>query len=170
MQHEIKTITTMTVMKLMRSALAALGLVVTLNACAQNKTSDKPNKKKGDNMEIVHLTKAEFLKNVYNYEANPNAWKFEGDQPCLIDFYATWCGPCKALAPVLEELAKEYDGKIRIYKIDVDQEEELAGAFGIRSIPTLLWIPQNGTPTVTQGAMPRPELKKMIDSVLLNAQ
>ena len=105
---------------------------------------------KGENMEIVHLTKAEFLKKVYNYEANPNDWKYEGDKPAIVDFYATWCGPCKALAPVLEELAKEYAGKVYIYKIDVDKEEELAGAFGIRSIPTLLWIPQSGKPTVTQ--------------------
>lgn len=107
---------------------------------------------------------------VYNYETNPNDWKYEGDKPCIVDFYATWCGPCKALAPVLEELAKEYDGKIYIYKVDVDKEEELAATFGIRSIPTLLWIPKNGKPTVTQGAMPKTELKKMIDEVLLNAK
>ena len=123
-----------------------------------------------ENMEIVHLTKAEFLKKVYNYEANPNDWKYEGDKPAIVDFYATWCGPCKALAPVLEELAKEYAGKVYIYKIDVDKEEELAGAFGIRSIPTLLWIPQSGKPTVTQGALPKPELKKMIDDTLLNSK
>ena len=116
-------------------------------------------------MEIVHLTKTEFLNKVYNYEANPNDWKYEGDKPCIVDFYATWCGPCKALAPVLEELAKEYDGKIYIYKVDVDKEEELAATFGIRSIPTLLWIPKDGKPTVTQGAMPKTELKKMIDEV-----
>lgn len=111
-----------------------------------------------------------FLNKVYNYEANPNDWKYEGDKPCIVDFYATWCGPCKALAPVLEELAKEYDGKIYIYKVDVDKEEELAATFGIRSIPTLLWIPKDGKPTVTQGAMPKTELKKMIDEVLLNAK
>ena len=97
-------------------------------------------------------------------------YKYEGDKPAIVDFYATWCGPCKALAPVLEELAKEYAGKVYIYKIDVDKEEELAGAFGIRSIPTLLWIPQSGKPTVTQGALPKPELKKMIDDTLLNSK
>lgn len=121
-------------------------------------------------MEIVHLNKQEFLKKVFNYEANPNEWKYEGELPCVVDFYATWCGPCKALAPVMEELAKEYDGKIRVYKIDVDQEEELAAVFGIRSIPTLLWIPAKGQPTLTQGAMPKPELRKMIDGVLLGGQ
>ena len=141
-------------MKLIKSTITALGLLFTVTACAGNKESKNQNMK-GENMEIVHLTKAEFLKKVYNYEANPNA---------------TWCGPCKALAPVLEELAKEYAGKVYIYKIDVDKEEELAGAFGIRSIPTLLWIPQSGKPTVTQGALPKPELKKMIDDTLLNSK
>ena len=153
-------------MKLIKSTITALGLLFTVTACAGNKESKNQNMK-GENMEIVHLTKAEFLKKVYNYEANPNDWKYEGDKPAIVDFYATWCGPCKALAPVLEELAKEYAGKVYIYKIDVDKEEELAGAFGIRSIPTLLWIPQSGKPTVTQGALPKPELKKMIDDTLL---
>jgi thioredoxin len=82
---------------------------------------------------IEHLTKEAFLK-VFNYEKNQE-WKFEGELPCLIDFYADWCGPCKMVAPVLEELAKEYDGKINIYKVDTEQEQELAAAFGIRSIP-----------------------------------
>ena len=144
-------------MKLIKPIIAALCLALGLNACANNKESKNQNKK-GANMEIVHLTKTEFLNKVYNYEANPNDWKYEGDKPC------------KALAPVLEELAKEYDGKIYIYKVDVDKEEELAATFGIRSIPTLLWIPKDGKPTVTQGAMPKTELKKMIDEVLLNAK
>ena len=112
-------------MKLIKPIIAALCLALGLNACANNKESKNQNKK-GANMEIVHLTKTEFLNKVYNYEANPNDWKYEGDKPCIVDFYATWCGPCKALAPVLEELAKEYDGKIYIYKVDVDKEEELA--------------------------------------------
>ena len=105
-------------MKLIKSTITALGLLFTVTACAGNKESKNQNMK-GENMEIVHLTKAEFLKKVYNYEANPNDWKYEGDKPAIVDFYATWCGPCKALAPVLEELAKEYAGKVYIYKIDV---------------------------------------------------
>ena len=85
-------------------------------------------------MEVVSLNKAEFLKKVYDFEANPNDWKFEGKRPAIVDFYATWCGPCKALHPVLEELSKEYSGKVDIYQIDVDQEKELAAAFGIHPV------------------------------------
>lgn len=152
-----------------KSTITFLCLLLGLNAYAGNEESKNQNKK-GENMEIIHLTKAEFLNKVYNYETNPEEWKYEGDKPCIVDFYATWCGPCKALAPVLEDLAKEYDGKIYIYKIDVDKEKDLSSAFGIRSIPTLLWIPQTGKPTVTQGAMPKAELKKMIDETLLKAE
>lgn len=119
-------------------------------------------------MKTIHLTTAEFLNKVYNYETNPDTWAYAGDKPCLVDFYASWCGPCKALSPVLEELAAEYDGKIYIYKVDVDSEKRLAATFGIRSIPTLLWIPMKGKPTMTQGAMPRQDLKRMIDDVLLS--
>ena len=118
-------------------------------------------------MGAIHLTKAEFLQKVDNYEANPNEWKYLGDKPCLIDFYADWCGPCKAVAPILEELAKEYDGKIVIYKIDTDKEQELASAFGIRSIPSLLFVPMSGKPQMSMGAMPKDQLKKAIDETLL---
>lgn len=118
-------------------------------------------------MKAKHLNKEEFLNKVANYEANPNEWKFLGERPALIDFYATWCGPCKMLAPVLDELAEEYDGKIDIYKIDVDQEEELAGLFAIRSVPTLLFVPMTGAPQMAQGAMPKPALKDAIQKVLL---
>ena len=101
-------------------------------------------------MEVTALTKADFLKKVYNYEANPNEWKFEGNRPAIIDFYATWCGPCKAMAPILDSISKDYAGKIDVYKIDVDKESELAGAFGIQSIPTLLMIPAKGEPKILQ--------------------
>lgn len=121
-------------------------------------------------MEIMHLTKETFASKVYNYEAHPDAWQYEGDKPCLVDFYATWCGPCKALAPILEELAEEYDGKIQIYKVDVDQEEELAAAFNVRSIPTLLWIPLHDKPTLTQGAKSKADMKKLIETNLLKAE
>ena len=116
---------------------------------------------------MMHLTKAEFLTKVYNYEKNPKEWKYEGKLPAIVDFYATWCGPCKMVAPILEELAGEYKGKIVVYKIDTDKESELSAAFGIRSIPTLLFIPVEGTPQVSQGAMPKDALKKAIDEFLL---
>lgn len=156
-------------MTFIKSTITIFCLLLGINACADNKESKNQNMK-GDNMEIVHLTKAEFLNKVYNFEADSKEWKYEGDKPAIVDFYATWCGPCKALAPVLEELAKEYDGKIYVYKVDVDKEKDLAAAFNIRSIPTLLWIPQNGKPTVTQGALPKADLKKLIEGTLLNSK
>lgn len=116
---------------------------------------------------VTHLTKADFLAKVYNYEKNPKEWKYEGGKPAIVDFYATWCGPCKAIAPVLEKLAAEYKGKIVVYKIDTDKEPELSAAFGIRSIPTLLFIPAKGTPQVAQGALPEEALRKTIDEFLL---
>lgn len=118
------------------------------------KTSTKNTTNSTKKMGTIHLTKTEFLEKVVNYETNPTEWKYLGDKPCLIDFYADWCGPCKAVAPVLEELAKEYDGQIYIYKINTDQEQELAGAFGIRSIPSLLFVPMEGQPRMSMGAMP----------------
>jgi len=131
----------------------------------ENKTSITTNTTR--KMGTIHLTKAEFLLKVHNYEANPTEWKYLGDKPCLIDFYADWCGPCKAVAPILEELAKEYDGKIVIYKIDTDKEQELAAAFGIRSIPSLLFVPMTGKPQMSMGAMPKDQLKKAIEETLL---
>ena len=120
-----------------------------------------------DNMNTIHLTKAEFLSKVYDYEANPKQWKFQGDKPAIVDFYATWCGPCKALGPVLEDIAQEYAGKVDIYKVDVDQEQELTQAFGIRSVPTLLFIPVSGEPSMAPGAPSRAQLKEIIDTQLL---
>lgn len=117
---------------------------------------------------MENLTKQAFLDKVFNYEENKD-WKFEGKRPALIDFYADWCGPCKALSPVLEELAKEYEGKIDIYKIDTEAEQELAGAFGIRSIPSLLFIPMDGQPQMAQGALPKESLVKAFDEILLKS-
>lgn len=117
----------------------------------------------------THLTKDTFLKKVFNYEQNQE-WKFEGDKPCLIDFYADWCGPCKMVAPVLEELSDEYKGQVDIYKIDTEAEQELAAAFGIRSIPSLLFVPMNGQPRMAQGALPKPALVDIIDKVLIKEE
>lgn len=105
-------------------------------------------------MKAVNLTKADFLKKVANYEANPE-WKFLGERPAIIDFYATWCGPCKMLAPILDEVAGEYDGQIDVYKVNVDEEEELASLFRIRTVPTLLFVPLNEAPQMAQGVLPK---------------
>ncbi|MCX6252619.1 MAG: thioredoxin [Bacteroidetes bacterium] len=120
-------------------------------------------------MAIEHLTKESFLNKVFNFELNKE-WKFEGTLPCIIDFYADWCGPCKMVAPILEELSKEYDGKINIYKVDTEAEQELAMAFGIRSIPSMLFVPQEGQPQMSVGALPKDSLKGAINEVLLKVQ
>jgi len=154
-----------------RSIFAGLLLPFTLLAFAgenkENKIQNNEQQKTEKKMGTIHLTKAEFLSKVANYEVNPTEWKYVGDKPCIIDFYAAWCGPCKTIAPILEDLAKEYEGQIYIYKIDTEAEQELAGAFGIRSIPSILFCPMNGTPQMAQGAMPKDAFKKAIEEVLL---
>ncbi|NCA84280.1 MAG: thioredoxin [Clostridia bacterium] len=115
---------------------------------------------------MEHLTKETFLKKVFDYENNKE-WKFEGELPCLIDFYADWCQPCKMVAPILEELSKEYEGKVNIYKVDTEDQQELAAAFGIRSIPSLLFCPADEQPQMAQGALPKESMKQVIEEVLL---
>lgn len=148
-------------------ALAAAMLTPACGNNAGKETKAEVQESAAVQANVTHLTKADFLAKVYNYEKNPNEWKYEGDKPAIVDFYATWCGPCKAIAPVLEKLAAEYKGKIVVYKIDTDKEPELSAAFGIRSIPTLLFIPAKGTPQVAQGALPEEALRKTIDEFLL---
>ena len=115
---------------------------------------------------MEHLTKETFLTKVFNYEQNQE-WKFEGNLPCLIDFYADWCGPCKMVAPILEELSKEFEGKINIYKVYTEAEQELAAAFGIQSIPSLLFCPKDGKPQMAMGALPKQAMTDAINEVLL---
>lgn len=115
---------------------------------------------------VVHITKADFLKKVYDFEKNPDEWRYLGSQPAIVDFYADWCGPCRQLSPVLDELAKEYSGELTIYKVNVDNERGLATFFGIRSIPTLLFIPMKGKPQRSLGALSKTELKGIIKDVL----
>lgn len=110
------------------------------------------------------LNKQDFLDKIFNYEKNKE-WKFEGTKPAIVDFYAEWCGPCKMLTPVLEQISKEYDGLVDVYKINVDTEQELAGAFGISSVPTVLFIPLEGQPRAAQGAMPAQGIKSVIEDV-----
>ncbi len=114
---------------------------------------------------LEHLTKETFKAKVYNWEENKD-WKYEGSIPCMIDFYADWCGPCKMVAPVLEELQKEYGDKIVIYKVNTEDQQELAGMFGIQSIPSLLFVPVDGQPQMAMGALPKPTFEKAIADVL----
>lgn len=115
---------------------------------------------------VVYLTTESFKQKVFNYEVNKE-WKYEGTTPCIVDFYADWCGPCKRIAPILDELAKEYDGEIIIYKVDTEKNRELSAAFGIRSIPSILFVPASGQPQMAQGALPKETFVNAIEEVLL---
>lgn len=114
---------------------------------------------------LEHLTMETFKEKVFNFEVNKD-WKYEGSVPCMIDFYADWCGPCKMVAPVLEELQKEYGDKLVIYKVNTEEEQQLAGMFGIQSIPSLLFVPTDGQPQMAMGALPKPTFEKAIADVL----
>lgn len=144
---------------------------ITLSSCkGQAKTNESASSTETTGKETaapVHIGKAEFLKKVYNYETSPNEWKYLGNKPAIIDFYADWCAPCRMIAPSLEQLAKEYAGQIDVYKVDVDKEGELAQAFGIQGIPALLYIPMEGKPQMLQGALPKDQLKEKIETILL---
>lgn len=171
-----------------RTFLMVLAMVaVAMTSCSQNKQSkvleqqtqashaqakDIPASAKGslsksNNGKVSYLSTAEFKKKVIDYDKHPNEWVFEGSRPVVIDFYATWCGPCQMMAPVVEQLAKEYHEKIDFYKVDVDKEQELATLFGIESIPTFLFIPLKGTPATQMGAMQKVDFETIIKSVLL---
>lgn len=160
--------------------IIALASVLVLASCNQNtsgsgqtvnnKEENKElNSQKSDNKmaKTINLTRADFLTKVANYEDSPENWVYLGDKPCIIDFYADWCGPCKMVAPILEELAAEYEGQIYIYKVDTEAEQQLAADFGIRSIPTLLFCPVGESPQMAQGALPKDAFKKAISEILL---
>jgi len=117
-------------------------------------------------MATIHLTAQGFKDRIFNYETEQE-WKYQGEKPAIIDFYADWCGPCKSIAPVLEELSDQYKEQIVVYKIDTDKELELSSLFGIRSIPTLLFIPVDGNPMVQKGALPKNILQQVIEEKLL---
>lgn len=148
-----------------RTMLLAASIFSLLFAGCETKAMN--NHKNENKMKTIELTKADFLKRVVDYEKNPNEWQYLGDKPAIIDFYASWCGPCKMVAPILEELAEEYDGQIYIYKVNTENEQELAALFGIRSIPSILFIPMNDKPQMATGAMPKHAFKDAIDKVLL---
>src|SRR5574344_812751 len=139
-------------------------LLCTFLVCASCNAS---NGRENEKTMVIELTKADFFDKITNYEANPDKWVYNGKKPAIVDFFATWCGPCKGLAPVLAEIATEYKDQIDVYKVDIDKESELASAFGIRSVPTLIFIPMEGQPQMSLGALPKSELKKAVEEILL---
>lgn len=165
-----------TMKKFIFSLLIISGIV--LISCGNNIDSGKqandqnsltesfPEDKEGVDKPI-HLTKQMFLERVMNFEKNKDIWVYEGDKPCIIDFYADWCKPCRLIAPIMEELAEEYKGQIYVYKINTEKEKELASIFGIRSIPAVLFIPMEGKPQMSTGALPKVTFKQAIDNFLL---
>lgn len=116
---------------------------------------------------VIYLNEESFRQLVWNYNVNPQDWVYEGELPAVIDFYADWCGPCKRVAPIMDKLAQEYDGKVVIYKVDTDANRELSSVFGIRSIPSVLFIPKNGKPAMQPGAMQEEQYKQIIEEFVL---
>lgn len=118
-------------------------------------------------MHAIEVTTEEFIAKVSNFRDSSNGWRYLGSRPSVVEFYASWCGHCKALAPSIELLAEEYSGTVDIYKVDVDKHSELASAFAVESYPTLMFIPMEGIPQIVQGALPIEELKRMVDEIIL---
>ena len=142
--------------KILASLIVFFALVSTLSAQTQKEESS-----------VIQMNKQMFLDKVFDYTTGATEWKYLGNKPCVIDFYATWCGPCRMVAPILKDLAKEYGDKIVIYKVDTDKEKELSMAMGIQSLPTIVFIPQTGQPQVIVGAADKATFKRAIDEVLL---
>lgn len=148
-------------MKKLIILFALLTALVTVSAAEPNaKEPAKP----------VELSNATFIDKVFDYRKNPENWTYKGDKPAIVDFYAHWCGPCRITSPILSELAEEYGDEIYIYKIDVDKEKELAGLFGVQSIPMFLFIPMNENPATAKGALPKDKFREVIDSFLLKKE
>lgn len=149
--------------KVLYAIIGCVFLVTSAFAQKTTTSSQASTNKKG----TINLTKEEFIKKIIDYENNPKEWIYLGDKPCIVDFYASWCGPCKQIAPILEELAATYNGRIYIYKVNIDKEKELAQAFGIQSIPTLILSPVKGNPTMIKGLQTKESLISLIDNQLL---
>ena len=138
-------------------AMAVMVFGLTVNAQEEKKES-----------KVQHLTYKEFLKKVWDFEKSPNTFVYKGKLPAIVDFYADWCGPCRRVAPIMEKLAEEYDGKLLIYKVNTQNEAGLASAFQIRSIPTVLFIPMEGQPMMQVGALPEEGYRQVIEQQLLD--
>ena len=149
----------------MKRILASLVVLFALfsTSCAQDKKEEKQ-----ETASVVQMNKQMFMDKVFDYTTGATEWKYQGEKPCVIDFYATWCGPCRMVAPILKDLAKEYGDSIVIYKVDTDKEKELSMAMGIQSLPTIVFIPQTGQPQMIVGAADKVTFRRAIDEVLLN--
>jgi thioredoxin 1 len=151
----------------MKKGLVFIMTIITLifSDCNAGNSSGNNNKVVDSNV-VVQLTNETFKKVIFNYDLN-KAWKFEGTKPVIIDFYADWCPPCRQLSPLVEEIAKEYEGKVIVYKVNTDKEKALTQSLGITSLPTLLYIPAKGKPLVTLGFIPKEQIVKTIKEILL---
>lgn len=158
---------------MIRNALLITAAVLVMATGCSNTTGKQTSDNKATAMaqkqgKVEYLTYDTFLEKVWNFEASPQNWVYEGDVPAIIDFYADWCAPCRKIAPIMDKLAEEYAGKLKIYKIDVDKEQRLAGVFQVRSIPSVLFTPVNGKPMMQAGALTEEMYVKVIEEQLLD--
>lgn len=164
-------------MQIKTSLYILLTSAITFSACTHNKKGENKSQiqtvsktddtaKASADGNVTYLSTADFRLKIMDYTVHQTEWVFEGERPAVIDFYTTWCGPCKMMAPIVEETAKSYAGKVDFYKVDIEKEQELAQTFGIQSIPTFLFIPAKGKPTMQMGAMSKETFEKMVDENL----
>ena len=144
----------------MKKSIIFVLLLIMTGACTMAQ-------EKAQEAKVQHITYKDFLSKIWDFEKNPNAFVYKGKTAAIVDFYADWCGPCRKVAPILEKLANEYEGKLTVYKINVDQERELAGAFQISSIPVVLFIPLEGRPMMQVGAMDENQFREVVDKYLV---
>lgn len=139
------------------------------NPLADEKAQVDEHKASSGDIKPVYLTTADFKSKIWDYELNPNEFVYKGDLPCVVDFYADWCKPCKMVAPIMDDLADYYNGKVIIYKVNTDNERELASVFQVNSIPSILFIPSEGKPAMQPGALAKEDYVKIIDDFILKA-
>jgi thioredoxin len=155
---------TVTVMKKKIFLSIVISSLLLINCRSENPSAEASKSSGGSS--VVMLDNESFKKLVFNYEVNKE-WKYEGDMPAIIDFYADWCAPCRQLSPLVDEIAREYAGKIVVYKVDTEKEKTLSQSIGITGLPTLLFIPAKGKPQVSMGLLPKASLVKAINEILL---